>query len=51
MLFGLTVIEEAIVGVVHGRTIGASLADVAGGTLPQIVASCVIMLLNLSSHT
>jgi hypothetical protein len=47
MLFGLTVIEEAIVGVVHGRTIGASLADVAGGTLPQIVASCVIMLLIL----
>jgi len=47
MLFVLTFIEEAVVGVVHGRTIGASLADVAGGTLPQILAVCVIMLLIL----
>jgi hypothetical protein len=47
MLLVLTFIEEAVVGVIHGRTIGESLADVAGGTLPEIVASSVIMLLIL----
>jgi hypothetical protein len=43
----LSVIEEAISGVVHGRTLAASLAAVAGDTLPQILASCLIMLLIL----
>jgi hypothetical protein len=43
----LSVIEEAAVGVVHGRTFAASLAEVAGATLPQILASCLIMLLIL----
>jgi|SRR5208283_5177981 len=47
MLFVLTVIEEAVVGVLHGRTVAASLAEVAGGTLPQTLASCLIMLLIL----
>jgi hypothetical protein len=46
-LLVLSVIEEAIVGVVHGRTLAASLAEVAGGTLPQVLASCFIMLLIL----
>lgn len=53
MLFVLSVIEEVIVGVFHGRTIGASLTDVtdiAGGTLPQLVASCIIMLLILMPY-
>lgn len=47
MLFVLTVIEEIVVGAIHGRTIGASLAEFAGGTLPEILASCLIMLLIL----
>ncbi len=47
MLLVLSVIEEAVVGVIHGRTIAASLAEVAGGTLLQILASCLIMLLIL----
>jgi hypothetical protein len=46
-LLVLSVIEEAIVGVVHGRALAASLAEVAGGTLPQVLASCFIMLLIL----
>jgi hypothetical protein len=46
-LLVLSVIEGAVVGVVHGRTFAASLAEVAGGTLPQILASCLIMLLIL----
>lgn len=47
MLLVLTSIEEAVVGVIHGRTISESLADVAGGTLPEIVASSLIVLLIL----
>ncbi len=47
VLLVLSVIEEAVVGVIHGRTIAASLAEVAGGTLLQILASCLIMLLIL----
>jgi hypothetical protein len=47
MLLVLSVIEEAIVGFVHGRMIGASLTDVAGGTIPQLLATCLIMLLIL----
>jgi hypothetical protein len=43
----LSVVEETVVGLVHGRTIAASLVEVAGPTLPQIFASCLIMLLIL----
>jgi hypothetical protein len=47
LLLVLSVAEECIVGAFHGRSISASLADVAGGTLLQIVATCFIMLLVL----
>jgi hypothetical protein len=47
MLLVLSVIEEAIVGLIHGRTITASLGEVAGDSLPQILATCFIMLLIL----
>ena len=47
MLFILSAIEETVVGVLHGRTVVVSLADIAGGTLPETLASCVIMLLIL----
>jgi hypothetical protein len=42
----LSVVEEVVVGLVHGRTIAASLADV-GDKLPQIFAISLIMLLIL----
>jgi hypothetical protein len=47
LLLILSVIEEIAVGVIDGRTIIASLADVAGDTLPQLLAGCFIMLLVL----
>ena len=47
MLLVLSVIEETVVGIIHGRAIDASLAEVAGATLLQILASCLIMLLVL----
>lgn len=47
MLFVFSVIEEVVAGIIHGQTIGASLAEFAGGTLPQVLASCAIMLLVL----
>ena len=47
MLFVLSIIEEAIVAVIHGRPISAAVIDVGGGTLPETLASCLIMLLIL----
>jgi hypothetical protein len=47
VLFVLSVIEEAIVAVIHGRSIVSSFADVGGSTLLQILASCLVMLLIL----
>ena len=47
MLFFLSIVEEAVTGVLHGRTFAASFAEVAGGTLPQILVTCLIMLLIL----
>jgi hypothetical protein len=47
MLFVLSAIEEVITGVVHGRTVAASLAGFLGGSLLQVLAICVIMLLIL----
>jgi hypothetical protein len=47
MLLVLTAIEEVVVGVVHGQTIAGSLADFAGGSLLQVLAICVLMLLIL----
>ncbi len=47
ILLVLSIIEEAIVAVIHGRPISASVVDVAGGTLPETLASCLIMLLIL----
>jgi hypothetical protein len=47
MLLVLSIIEEAIVAVIHGQTISASVVYVAGGTLPETLASCLIMLLVL----
>ncbi len=43
----LTVLEEIIVGVMHHRSVAASIADVGGGTLHQIIATSIIVLLIL----
>jgi hypothetical protein len=47
LLIVLTVIEEAVVGVIHGQTILDSVAGIAGGTFHQMVATSVILLLVL----
>ena len=41
----LTVIEEAIVGLIHGRTFWQSIVDIGGGTSEQLLATAVILLL------
>ena len=43
----LTIVEEAIVGHLHGETLGASLGKIGGGTLAQFAATSVILLLVL----
>lgn len=43
----LTVIEEAVVGYLHGETVAASLGKIGGGTFAQFVATGVILLLVL----
>jgi hypothetical protein len=43
----LTTIEEAVVGLFHGRSIAASLADLAGRRLEETLAGFLIMLLVL----
>jgi hypothetical protein len=43
----LTVIEEAVVGHLHGETLGASLGRIGGGTFAQFVATSIILLLVL----
>jgi hypothetical protein len=47
MLFVLSAIEEVIVGIIHGRTVAASLTELLGGSLLQLLATCSIMLLIL----
>ena len=47
LLIALSCIEEIIVGLIHGRSIAEALAEVAGPTLPQILATSVLMLLVL----
>ena len=52
LLFGLllvvlSVAEEAIVGLIHGRTIRESLGEIADGYLPQALAIGLLMMLIL----
>jgi hypothetical protein len=44
LLIVLNVIEEAVVGVVHGKSVLDSIADIAGGTWYQIVVTSFILL-------
>jgi hypothetical protein len=47
MLFVLSALEEVIAGIFHGRTVAASLTEFLGGSILQITALCVVMLLIL----
>jgi hypothetical protein len=47
LLIVLNVLEEVVVGVIHHRTIADSLADLGGGTLDQLIATSVVVLLIL----
>lgn len=47
LLLILNALEEVIVGLIHHRAAMDSLAEFGGGTLDQLTASCVIVLLVL----
>lgn len=47
LVFVLTMLEEIIVGLMHHRSVAASIAEVGGGTLHQIIATSIIVLLIL----
>jgi hypothetical protein len=43
----LRFIEEIALGLVHGRAAREVLGEIAGGTLPEAIAVCVLLLLVL----
>src|ERR1700722_15254970 len=45
LLIVLSIIEEVLVGFVHGRQAQDVLKEIAGGTLPQILATSLLILL------
>ena len=45
LVVALTVIEEAVVGYLHGRKILDTVTGLGGGTPGQMIATCVILLL------
>jgi hypothetical protein len=47
LLVVLEVIEEVVAGAIHGRTPLASLAELGGGSLQQILATCILLWLIL----
>jgi hypothetical protein len=47
MLIALTVVEEAVIGLIHGHTVAQSVGDIAGGTWAQIAATCFLLWLIL----
>jgi len=47
LLLVLNALEEIIVGAIHHRTIADSMADFGGGTLNQLIATSVVMLMIL----
>lgn len=47
LLIVLSALEEAVVGLVHGRSIAATIAEVGGAKFVQILATSFIMLLIL----
>ncbi len=47
LLIVLTVLEELTVGYLHHRTFADSMAEIAGGTVHQAIATVIILLLIL----
>jgi hypothetical protein len=47
LLIVLSAAEEVIVGMAHGRSIAAAFAELGGDKLPELLATCLIMLLIL----
>ncbi|MGH0282275.1 hypothetical protein RWA02_29250 (plasmid) [Sinorhizobium meliloti] len=47
LLIVLSIVEEAIVGLSNGRTIAATLSEVGGAKLPELLATSMVMLLIL----
>jgi phosphatidylserine synthase len=45
LVAALNVLEEIVVGLIHGRSVAASVDNIAGGTLHQVIATSIIMLL------
>jgi len=45
LVAGFTVIEEAVVGFIHGKTFWESMAEVGGGTTEEMIATVIIMFL------
>lgn len=45
LVAGLTVIEEAITRVIHGKGLSQSIAEIGGGTHEQMIATLLIMFL------
>ena len=50
LLFVLSVIEEVIVGAIHGRPVSEALSHVAGATWPEILATCLLLCLILTPY-
>lgn len=50
LLFGLSAIEQVIIGVAHRRSIVGSLLEISSGKLGEIVASCFLLVLILISY-
>jgi hypothetical protein len=47
LLIVLTLVEETVVGLIHGRGIREVLAGIGGGTLPEVLATSLLLLLIL----
>jgi hypothetical protein len=47
LLFVLNILEEVGVGLIHHRTVADSFSEIGGGTLDQLIATSVVVLLTL----
>jgi hypothetical protein len=51
LLIIMTIIEEAVVGLFHGRSVAASLSELFGSRLQETLAGCLIMLVVLIPYS
>jgi hypothetical protein len=47
LLVALTIVEELVVGWVHGHAAGATMAELRARSLPELAAECMLLLLIL----